>query len=70
MVSLATMSTIAALSPRCPGAAGVIHEDRRWPVSYGAACRIPDGIYEFFFTCAPLNKLGGVASPPNALAIK
>jgi hypothetical protein len=26
--------------------------------------------YEFFFTAAPLNKLGGVASPPNALAIK
>ena len=25
--------------------------------------------YEFFFTSAPLNKLGGVASPPNALAI-
>ena len=24
----------------------------------------------FFFTSAPLNKLGGVASPPNALAIK
>jgi hypothetical protein len=29
-----------------------------------------DSIYEFFFTSAPLNKLGGVASPPNALAIK
>jgi hypothetical protein len=29
-----------------------------------------DGIYHFFFTSAPLNKLGGVASPPNALAIK
>lgn len=29
-----------------------------------------DGRYEFFFTAAPLNKLGGVASPPNALAIK
>ncbi len=26
--------------------------------------------YEFFFTSAPLNKLGGVASPPNVLAIK
>jgi len=32
-------------------------------------CR-KDGVYEFFFTSAPLNKLGGVASPPNALAIK
>ena len=29
-----------------------------------------DGVYEFFFTSAPLNKLGGVGSPPNALAIK
>jgi kynurenine formamidase len=29
-----------------------------------------DGRYEFFFTAAPLNKLGGVASPPNALALR
>ena len=29
-----------------------------------------DKRYEFFFTSAPLNKLGGVASPPNALAIR
>ncbi len=29
-----------------------------------------DQSYEFLFTSAPLNKLGGVASPPNALAIK
>jgi kynurenine formamidase len=29
-----------------------------------------DQRYEFFFTSAPFNKLGGVASPPNALAIK
>jgi hypothetical protein len=29
-----------------------------------------DRRYEFFFTSAPLNKAGGVASPPNALAIK
>ncbi|MGH9841475.1 MAG: cyclase family protein [Blastocatellia bacterium] len=34
-----------------------------------AACAA-DGRYEFFFTSAPLNKRGGVASPPNALAIK
>ncbi len=27
------------------------------------------GVYECFLTSAPLNKLGGVASPPNALAI-
>jgi len=29
-----------------------------------------DGAYSFLLTSAPLNKLGGVASPPNALAIK
>jgi len=29
-----------------------------------------DGVYCFFFTSAPLNKFAGVASPPNALAIK
>jgi len=29
-----------------------------------------DGVYEFFFTAAPINKMGGVASPSNALAIK
>lgn len=34
-----------------------------------AACAT-DRRYEFFLTSAPLNKLGGVASPPNALAIR
>ncbi|MGH9841472.1 MAG: cyclase family protein [Blastocatellia bacterium] len=34
-----------------------------------AACAA-DRSYEFLFTSAPLNKRGGVASPPNALAIK
>lgn len=29
-----------------------------------------DGVYEFFLCSAPLNLEGGVASPPNALAIK
>lgn len=29
-----------------------------------------DGTYEFFFTSAPLNLKAGVASPPNALAIR
>ncbi len=29
-----------------------------------------DGVYEFLFTSAPLNLPAGVASPPNALAIK
>jgi hypothetical protein len=34
-----------------------------------AACTV-DRRYEFFLTSAPLNKLGGVALPPNALAIR
>ena len=29
-----------------------------------------DGVYEFLLTSEPLNKLGGVATPANALAIK
>jgi kynurenine formamidase len=29
-----------------------------------------DGVYEFFFSAKPLNLLGGVGSPANALAIK
>jgi hypothetical protein len=29
-----------------------------------------DGRYEFMFTSAPINLPRGVASPPNALAIK
>ncbi|CAN5276056.1 cyclase family protein [soil metagenome] len=29
-----------------------------------------DGVYEFFLTCKPLNLIGGVGSPPNAIAIK
>jgi hypothetical protein len=29
-----------------------------------------DGVYEFMLTSAPLNILGGVGSPPNAIAIK
>jgi kynurenine formamidase len=29
-----------------------------------------DGVYEFFLTCKPLNLIGGVGSPPNAVAIK
>jgi hypothetical protein len=29
-----------------------------------------DGRYECFFTSAPINLPGGIASPPNALAFK
>jgi len=39
------------------------------PEKLAAHCA-KDGRYECFFTSAPLNLLGGVASPPNALALK
>jgi hypothetical protein len=29
-----------------------------------------DGVYEFMLAARPLNVIGGVGSPPNALAIK
>ncbi|WP_291055715.1 cyclase family protein [Herbiconiux sp.] len=29
-----------------------------------------DGVYEFLLTCKPLNLIGGVGSPPNAIALK
>ena len=41
-----------------------------WFVDDLAADCAEDGVYEFLLTSAPLNVLGGVGSPPNALAIK
>lgn len=29
-----------------------------------------DKVYEYFFSSAPLNKKGGIGSPPNAICIK
>lgn len=40
-----------------------------WLDDLAADCAA-DGVYECFFTSAPLNVPGGVGSPPNALAIK
>jgi kynurenine formamidase len=40
-----------------------------WLDDLAGACE-GDGVYEFFFTSAPLNVPGGVGSPPNALAVK
>lgn len=40
-----------------------------WLADLADACAA-DGVYEFFFTSAPLNVPGGVGSPPNALAIR
>ena len=41
-----------------------------WYLDALAADCAEDGVYEFLLTSAPLNKVGGIASPPNALAIK
>ena len=41
-----------------------------WYLEDLAADCAQDGVYEFMFTSAPLNVLGGVGSPPNALGIK
>ncbi len=40
-----------------------------WTEALAADCAA-DGVYEMFFTSAPLNSPGGIGSPPNALAIK
>ena len=41
-----------------------------WKLDELAADCAADGVYEFFVTCKPLNLVGGVGSPPNAIAIK
>jgi len=41
-----------------------------WKLDDLAASCVRDGRYDFFLTCKPLNLVGGVGSPPNALAIK
>lgn len=41
-----------------------------WQTTHLAADCASDGVYEGFFTSAPLNVQGGTGSPPNALVIK
>ncbi len=41
-----------------------------WDLEGLAGDCVEDGRYEVFFTSAPLNKLGGIGSPPNAIAFK
>ena len=41
-----------------------------WKLHELAAACGEDGVYEFMLTCSPLNLVGGVGSPPNAIAIK
>lgn len=49
---------------------GVLLDAEMWYLDALAADCEDDGVYEFLLTSAPLNKVGGIASPPNALAIK
>jgi kynurenine formamidase len=41
-----------------------------WKLDDLAADCAADGVHEFFLTCKPLYLVGGVGSPPNALAFK
>jgi hypothetical protein len=41
-----------------------------WKLDDLAADCASDGIYEFFISAKPLYLIGGVGSPPNAMAIK
>jgi hypothetical protein len=41
-----------------------------WDVRALAEDCAADGVYEFFLTSAPIHVRGGVATPPNALAVK
>ena len=41
-----------------------------WKLDELAAECANDGVYDFLLTCKPLNILGAVGSPPNAIAIK
>jgi kynurenine formamidase len=41
-----------------------------WDMRKLAADCAADGVYEFLLTCKPLNLVGGIGSPANAMAIK
>jgi kynurenine formamidase len=66
--------------PPGPETGGFLHEyiiglfgmgiGELWDLSGLAADCAEDGVYECFFVSAPINKLGGVGSPPNAIALK
>jgi kynurenine formamidase len=65
---------------RGPAHAGMLHRQvipllgmimgECWLLEELAADCAADGVYEFMLTCSPLNLVGGVGSPPNAIAIK
>lgn len=66
--------------PRGPSHNGMMHRPllallgvaigELWNLEELAASCEEDGVYEFFLTAKPLNLVGGVGSPPNAIAIK
>jgi len=66
--------------PRGPSHNGMLHRQliallgmvigELWKLDELAAACAADGVYEFMLTAKPLNVIGGVGSPPNALAIK
>jgi kynurenine formamidase len=67
-------------APPLPGDFGLLHRillplfgmalGELWYLEGLANDCAEDGRYSFFFTSAPLNKQGGIGSPPNAIAIK
>lgn len=79
---VAAASDVPALEAWPPdfAGAGFLHEwllgmfgmaiGEMWDLASLAADCAEDGVYECFLASAPLNKLGGVGSPPNALAFK
>jgi kynurenine formamidase len=66
--------------PRGPSHNGMMHRPligllgmiigELWKLDELAEDCAADGVYEFLLTAKPLNLLGGVGSPPNALAVK
>lgn len=47
-----------------------VHLGELWRLDELAADCAADGVYEFLVIAKPLNLLGGVGSPPNAVAVK
>lgn len=66
--------------PRGPSHNGMLHRPaiallgliigELWKLDELAVDCAADGVYEFMLTAKPLNLVGGVGSPPNAIAIK
>ena len=80
VVALASDNPSLEAWPPTPATGGFLHEyiiglfgmaiGELWDLSRLAADCAADGVYECFFVSAPINKLGGVGSPPNAIALK